>query len=47
MLNVSIGCMDKFMEEKRIQRYYKDTGFGSGASCVTDCGALEEYSGKL
>lgn len=40
-------CMDKFMEEKHIQSYYKNSSFGSGVSCVTDCGALEEYSGKL
>ena len=45
--NVSVGCIDKFTEEKHIQSYYKDTSFVSGASCVTDCGALEEYSGKL
>lgn len=42
-----MDCVDKFMEEKHIQSYYKNTSFGSGASCVTDCGALEEYSGKL
>lgn len=47
MLNVSIGSMDKFREEKHIQSYYKNTSIGSEASCVTDRGAIEEYSGKL
>lgn len=46
MLSVSIGCMDRFREEKHIQSY-RDTSFGSEASCATDCGAIEEYSGKL
>lgn len=35
------------MEEKHMQSYYKDTSFGSGPSCVTDCEVLEEYSKKL
>lgn len=39
--------MDKFREEKHIQSYYRDTSFGSEASCATDCGAIEECSGKL
>lgn len=42
-----MDCMGKLMKKKHIQSYYEDTSFGSGASCVTDCGALEEYSGKL
>lgn len=47
MLNVSMDCMDKLMEENHIQSYYKDTNFGSGASSVTDCGAPDVYSEEL